>query len=84
MDCRTVFLADRLLIGLNRCGCLEKERSEGMETQSKVTISYRNGKEETCYVTDYGIKSGCLSLYERYKGTRYIPIDTIKEWKVSD
>ncbi len=50
----------------------------------KITIIYRNGEVEVCYVTDYGVKNGCLSLYQRYKETRYIPMDRIKEWKVSD
>ncbi len=47
----------------------------------KVTILYRDGQEEVCYVTDYGVKDGCLRLYQRYKETRYIPMDTIKEWR---
>ena len=50
----------------------------------KVTIIYCDGKVEACYVSDYGVKNGCLSLYQRYKGTSYIPIDRIKEWKVSN
>lgn len=50
----------------------------------KVTILYRNGQEEECYVTDYGVKNNCLSLYQRHKETRYIPLDTIKEWRVND
>lgn len=50
----------------------------------KITILYRNGKSEGCYVTDYGVKDGCLSLYERYKETRYIPLDLIAEWRVGD
>ncbi len=38
----------------------------------KVTIIYRDKEEkaEVCYVTDYGVKNDCLSLYQRYKGTR--------------
>lgn len=51
---------------------------------TKVTIVYRNGNVEVCYVTDYGVVKGCLSLYQRFKETRYIPLDTIKEWKVVD
>lgn len=50
----------------------------------KVTILYRDGKEELCYVTDCYIKNGCLGLYQRYKETRYIPMDTIKEYRVSN
>ncbi len=50
----------------------------------KITILYRNGQEETCYVTDYGISKGFLRLYKKYKETRHIPIDLIKEWRVSD
>ena len=50
----------------------------------KITILYRNRTDETCYVTDYGVNKGCLSLYQRYKETRYIPIDLIKEWRVAD
>lgn len=50
----------------------------------KITIVYRNEEVEVCYVTDYGVKNGCLSLYQRYKETRYIPMDRIKEWKVSN
>lgn len=48
----------------------------------KITILYRNGTEETCYVTSHGIVNGCLKLYQRYKETRYIPLDLIKEWTV--
>lgn len=51
---------------------------------TKVVILYRDGKKEVCYVTDYNIKSGCLSLYQRYQKTRYIPLEFIKEWEVSD
>ena len=58
-------------------------RSNGMDN-IKVTIIYCDGKVEACYVSDYGVKNGCLSLYQRYKGTSYIPIDRIKEWKVSN
>lgn len=50
----------------------------------KVTILYRDGTDEVCYVTDYVVKNNCLSLYERYKKTRYIPLDIIKEWQVID
>lgn len=50
----------------------------------KVTILYRDGQKEVCYVTDHGIINGCLSLYQRYKETRYIPLDTIKEWKIAN
>lgn len=50
----------------------------------KITIVYRNGEVEVYYVTDYGVKDGCLSLYQRYKETRYIPMDMIKEWRVRD
>lgn len=50
----------------------------------RVTIIYRNGAVEACYVTNYKVKDGCLSLYQRYKETRYIPMDRIKEWKVCD
>ncbi len=50
----------------------------------RVTIIYRNGVVETCYVTNYRVKDGCLGLYQRYKETRYIPMDRIKEWKVCD
>ncbi len=49
-----------------------------------VTILYRNGQEETCYVSNYGVYKDCLRLYQRYKETRYIPLDLIKEWRVSD
>lgn len=48
----------------------------------KVTILYRNGDEEVVYVTDHRVVNGCLSLYQRYKETRYIPLDLIKEWRV--
>lgn len=50
----------------------------------KITILYRNESKETCYVTDYKFDKGCLSLYQRYKETRYIPLDLIKEWRVND
>lgn len=50
----------------------------------KVTIIYRNGEVEVCHVSDYGVKDGCLGMYQRYKETRYIPMDRIKEWIVSD
>lgn len=50
---------------------------------TKVTILYRDGSEETAYVCDYGIINGCLKLYRRYEETRFIPLDTIKEWKTS-
>lgn len=42
----------------------------------KVTIMYRDEekKPEVCYVTNYGVKDGCLFLYQRYKETRYIPL----------
>ena len=49
-----------------------------------VVILYRDGEKEVCYVADYKIESGCLSLHQRYKETRYIPLDLIKEWKVFD
>lgn len=49
----------------------------------KITILYRDGEEEVVYVTDHGIVNGCLSLYQRYKETRYIPLDLIKEWRVA-
>lgn len=48
----------------------------------KITILYRNGEEEVCYVTDHDVVTGCLGLYQRYKETRYIPLDLIKEWRV--
>lgn len=50
----------------------------------EVTIVYRDGEAEVCHVTDYRVKDGFLSLYQRYKETRYIPMDRIKEWKVRD
>lgn len=50
--------------------------------ETKITIIYRNGKVEVCYVTDYCVKDMCLSLYERYKETRNIPLDLIEEWRV--
>lgn len=50
----------------------------------KVTIIYRNGEVEVSYVTDYRVKDGCLALYQKYEGTRYIPMDMIKKWKVYD
>lgn len=50
----------------------------------KVTIVYRDGNVEVCYVRDYGVKNGCLNLYQKYKETRCIPMDRIKEWRVSD
>ena len=28
----------------------------------KITILYRNEQEEVCYVTDYGVKNGCLII----------------------
>ena len=49
-----------------------------------VVILYRDGEKEVCHVADYKIESGCLSLHQRYKETRYIPLDLIKEWKVFD
>ncbi len=67
---------------LDRC-IAWKGMSRGMDN-IKVTIVYRNGEVEVCYVTDYGVKNSCLSLYQRYKETRYIPMDRIKEWKVCD
>lgn len=50
--------------------------------ETKITILYRNGEKEETYVTDYAVKDGCLQLYQRYKNTRYIPLDLIKEWIV--
>ena len=50
----------------------------------KITILYRNGTDEVCYVTDYRVDKGCLRLYQRYKETRCIPLDLIKEWRVAD
>lgn len=50
----------------------------------KITILYRNGEEEVIYVSDYDAHDGCLSLYQRYKERRYIPLDLIKEWRVAD
>ncbi len=50
----------------------------------RVTIIYRDGQEECSYVSAYRITNGCLELYQRYEETRYIPLDIIKEWKVSD
>lgn len=50
----------------------------------KITILYRNGTDETCYVTSYGTSNGCLKLYQRYKETRYIPLDLIKERRIAD
>lgn len=49
----------------------------------EITIVYRDEEEETCYVSDYGISEGCLRLHQRYQETRYIPLDLIKEWRVS-
>lgn len=49
----------------------------------RVTIIYRSGSVEVCYITNYKVKDGCLSLYQN-KETRYIPMDRIKEWKVCD
>lgn len=49
-----------------------------------VTILYRDGSKENCYVADYVVENNCLRLYERYKKTRYIPLDVIKEWQVID
>ena len=46
----------------------------------RITILYRNGEEEEVYVADYDIVNGCLMLQKRYKETRYIPLDLIKEW----
>lgn len=47
-----------------------------------IIIEYRGGNKEECYVSDYEIVSGCLLLKQRFEGTRYIPLDLIKEWKV--
>lgn len=47
----------------------------------RITILYRNGEEEVVYVTEHSVVNGCLSLYQRYKETRYIPLDLIKEWR---
>ena len=52
-----------------------------------IEIIYRDGKTETVYVDSYGIKDGCLYTYVRFgvdSGTRHIPLDRIKEWKVRD
>lgn len=51
---------------------------------TKIIIQYRNRKEETEYVSSYGVYEGCLKLYHRYKDTRFIPLDLIKEWRVVD
>lgn len=55
-----------------------------MGNNIKVVILYRDGKEETYYVAGYSIVNKCLSLYERYKGTRYIPLDILKNWNVHE
>lgn len=50
-----------------------------------IKIIYRDGTEESVYVDDYCIGKNCLSMYTRAgenKGTRYIPLDLIKEWGV--
>lgn len=47
----------------------------------RITILYRNGEKEEVYVADYDIVNGCLMLQKRYKETRYIPLDLIKEWR---
>lgn len=50
-----------------------------------LEIIYRDEKTETVYVDSYGIKDGCLYIYVRFgveSGTRHIPLDRIKEWKV--
>lgn len=50
----------------------------------EVGILYRDGQGEVCYVTNYGVENNCLKLYRRNEKTRYIPIDTIKEWQVTE
>lgn len=49
-----------------------------------IKIMYRDGKEERDYIYSYRIAKGCLVLYKRFRDTRYIPLDTIKEWRVYD
>lgn len=45
---------------------------------------YRDGKEETDYVQSLKVANGCLEVHKRFDCTRYIPLDTIKEWRVYD
>lgn len=52
-------------------------------TDIKVKIIYRDGKEETVYVDDCGVKNGCFYMYRRCgvdRGARHIPLDLIKEY----
>lgn len=51
----------------------------------KIKIIYRDGAEEQIYVDNYSVKDGCLCTYVRFgvdSGTRYIPLDLIKEYIV--
>ncbi len=53
---------------------------------TELKITYRDGKTETVYVDSYGVKDGCLYTHVRFgvdSGTRYIPLDRIKDWKVN-
>jgi hypothetical protein len=51
--------------------------------QTKIKIIYRDGTEEEHCIDECGIKDGCLWTYIRFgvdSGTRYIPLDLIKEY----
>ena len=51
----------------------------------QIKINYRDGESEERFVDDWGIKGGCLYTYVRFgvnSGTRYIPLDQIKEYTV--
>ena len=49
-----------------------------------IHVKYRDGSEESYYVCSHNVDKGCLVLCKRFDCTLFIPIDTIKEWRVYD
>ena len=50
-----------------------------------ITIIWSDGKKETRYIDSYEVCEGVLMLYKRFgedRGTTYIPLEKIKEFKL--